>query len=72
MTNPETHTCPTCGYTWKHGRHGGHSCSDRLVQQRDELIGMLYSAHKVAMSKQSSRNEVIMILDEAIAEVRGA
>ena len=25
-SNPETHTCQ-CGHTWKHGAHGGHSCS---------------------------------------------
>ena len=26
MSNPETHTCPDCGYTWKHGHDGSHSC----------------------------------------------
>lgn len=33
MGNPTTHTCPTCGYTWKHGKHGGHSCSDNLLEK---------------------------------------
>ncbi len=29
----ETFECPTCGYRWQQGQHGGHSCSDRLLQQ---------------------------------------
>ncbi len=48
--NPELHTCPDCGYQWKHGQHGGHSCVDRLVKEiaklkseRDELIKALDS-----------------------------
>ncbi len=24
-------TCSNCGYTWKRGAHGGHSCVDRLL-----------------------------------------
>jgi hypothetical protein len=31
MTNPERHKCGTCGYEWKHGAHGGHSCTDTLL-----------------------------------------
>ena len=30
MPNPETHTCPDCGFTWKHGLNGSHSCSTNL------------------------------------------
>ena len=26
MNNPETHTCE-CGYTWRQGQDGSHSCS---------------------------------------------
>jgi len=29
----ETFECPTCGYRWQQGQHGGHLCSDRLLQQ---------------------------------------
>lgn len=29
----ETFECPKCGYQWKQGQHGGHSCSDRLLKQ---------------------------------------
>jgi len=38
MTNPEFHTCPTCGYQWKHGEKGTHSCSSRLAKQYDVLL----------------------------------
>lgn len=34
--NPETHTCWKCGYSWEHGQHGGHSCSDRLLKALEE------------------------------------
>ena len=30
MPTPETHTCPDCGFTWKHGLNGSHSCSENL------------------------------------------
>jgi len=30
MSNPEVCQCGTCGYEWKHGTHGGHSCTDTL------------------------------------------
>jgi cell division protein FtsB len=29
----ETHTCPSCGYEWQHGKHGGHDCLGRLREQ---------------------------------------
>lgn len=35
--NPKTHECPTCGYVWNHGKHGGHSCSDRLLADNKAL-----------------------------------
>lgn len=53
MSNPEFHTCPTCGYTWQHGQHGGHSCVERLVKQRDELLSALKTA---AMAFESRGN----------------
>lgn len=36
-SNPETHTCPNCQYTWPHGQHGGHSCIERLRQQLEDM-----------------------------------
>ncbi len=42
--NPDTHTCYTCGYVWKHGTHGGHSCSDRLLLKLGELEARLAAA----------------------------
>lgn len=35
--NPETHTCPDCGYVWKHGEHGGHSCAVMLKAKVAEM-----------------------------------
>lgn len=32
-TNLETHTCYTCGHTWRHGQHGGHRCADLLIKK---------------------------------------
>ena len=37
MKDSETHECYTCGYTWDHGKHGGHRCTDRLVEQNKRL-----------------------------------
>lgn len=45
MTNPEFHTCPDCGYKWRNGQHGGHSCKERLIKQRDELLSVLENLH---------------------------
>lgn len=33
MINPETHTCSTCGYVWKHGFDGSHDCSNLLCKR---------------------------------------
>lgn len=41
MSNPETHTCPNCGYVWKHGQDGSHSCSTRLQTRVRELEAQL-------------------------------
>jgi len=37
MINPETHTCSTCKYTWKHGQDGSHECSYFLLETIKEL-----------------------------------
>lgn len=34
----ETFECPKCGYQWQQGQHGGHSCSDRLLQQLKDVM----------------------------------
>lgn len=41
MSNPEFHSCATCGYTWRHGQHGGHSCSQYLLEHIKELRHLL-------------------------------
>lgn len=28
----ELHECPTCGFVWKYGKDGSHSCSNNLEQ----------------------------------------
>lgn len=33
MSNPEFNTCCTCGYEWRHGQHGGHSCAENLKKE---------------------------------------
>lgn len=37
MSNPEVHICHDCGYQWKHGEHGGHSCAHILKQRNEQL-----------------------------------
>ena len=37
MTNKETHTCPTCKYTWVQGQNGKHTCSKYLLEEIEEL-----------------------------------
>ena len=47
MKNPETHTCHKCGYTWKHGHDGSHSCSDRLEKQVKLLKERVRESNKI-------------------------
>jgi len=39
--NPTHHTCPDCGYVWKHGEHGGHNCVPRLKEKIEKLKSAL-------------------------------
>jgi hypothetical protein len=32
MSNPEFHSCCTCGYTWRHGHNGNHICAEYLLK----------------------------------------
>lgn len=47
---PATHSCCTCGYTWKHGHHGGHNCSVLLLEKIEKLESQLRERDE-AMSK---------------------
>ena len=41
MENDNICSCTTCGYQWKRGLHGGHSCSESLnkkINKAKELI----------------------------------
>lgn len=62
--NPETHTCPDCGYVWKHGQHGGHSCSKRLKARIRKLEWKIEAARKVCQGENyASSAEVLSALD---------
>ena len=41
MNNPETHTCPTCGYVWLHGKNGSHNCDVLLIDRIEKLESAL-------------------------------
>lgn len=61
MSNPEFHQCSTCGYEWKHGMHGGHSCSDTLKavisaeQQAHAATKQQFAAEREAHAQLQSR-----------------
>ena len=71
-TNPETHTCPDCGYTWQHGQHGGHSCATHLKAQLEQLKiageQMVFSLCFVApalLSLHGPRHDLRALIDSA-------
>ena len=72
--NPETHTCPDCGYTWRHGQHGGHSCTVRLKAQRDELLEALRDLTSAEGLPEGYANRKVLIDNArtAIAKATGA
>lgn len=76
--NPETHTCPDCGYTWRHGQHGGHSCTVRLKAQRDELLEALRVHHEWSLrsmpgySEHGDERVAFRATSAAIAKATGA
>lgn len=43
---PEMSKCCTCGYEWKTGEHGGHSCAEILQKRMQEAldIGVQYGS----------------------------
>lgn len=41
MSNPEEYACRTCGYKWKHGRDGSHSCRTNLISKMGEVKSLL-------------------------------
>lgn len=83
MPNPETHTCPNCGYVWRHGQDGSHSCTLRLVARvaeleaqlsapiKDDLDGLL-DAILTAPSREIQRKFLQMIRADAAYKTRMA
>lgn len=41
MSNPETHTCCTCGYTWMTGKSGSHRCADILRSRLEDAMSRI-------------------------------
>lgn len=66
MSNPEFHSCCTCGYKWRHGHHGGHSCVERLLEQIKKLKLIINEKNKILVceglisigSVRSEKNEI--------------
>jgi hypothetical protein len=62
MSNPTHHTCATCGHTWLHGQHGGHSCATLMAvtiaekdQEIERLSKLVTSADGVAQLLADAR-----------------
>ena len=47
--NPKEHTCWTCGYTFKHGEDGTHSCENILMEENSILRELLWLRHGCEM-----------------------
>lgn len=72
MTNPEFHTCPDCGYQWRHGQHGGHSCAQYLKPRieaaeklRDELLAALEEVVTISDRKHDAWDRAHAVIDKA-------
>lgn len=61
--NPEFHTCPDCGYQWKHGLNGEHSCTAYLQKVQIELISKERDELKTTLStyKQAASDMTTMM-----------
>lgn len=64
--NPKTHTCYKCGYTWQHGHHGGHSCSDRLKAELDRLKATIDEWQTVGDNIMQRIGELSPLSDSAV------
>jgi hypothetical protein len=42
LSVPSEFTCPTCGYRWQKGQHGGHRC-ETLMQEKINRLESLMS-----------------------------
>ena len=68
MSNPETHTCPTCGYVWLHGRDGSHNCDvlllDRIENLESELNRAQSNVKRQGIMLSKAMGEFIELTDE--------
>ncbi|MBM5575806.1 hypothetical protein [Deefgea sp. CFH1-16] len=69
MSNPVSHTCPTCGHTWRHGHSGDHNCTTRLVQQRGELLAALEAIAEWTERYTKPDHPISTVARKAIANV---
>ena len=65
--NPEYCTCPTCGYKWKTGHHGGHSCSERLVTQNQRLKTII-TERETTIDELSGANAAVAAIQYALKD----
>lgn len=54
MPNPETHTCPDCGYVWKHGENGSHYCPTHLRALVSEFRAALHAEYSALTPPDSA------------------
>jgi len=69
MSNPETHTCATCGYTWRHAYDGTHSCATYLKMSLIDAEGALKETREMldrAGAMIEDRNKKIAALEAQV------
>jgi len=64
MSNLEMCQCGTCGYEWKLGVHGGHSCTDTLSARIAALESENSSLKQKLFKAETERGVMIESYDE--------
>lgn len=65
MSNPTHHTCSTCGYTWRHGLDGSHSCTIYLTREIELLKEQLaVDREKLVRYEKEEMHRIIRMLVE--------
>lgn len=69
---PAMATCCTCGYKWRNGQDGTHTCSVTLLKRIDDLkkamkhlMGLMVEPHEIT----PKRKELIRKIDELIGKM---
>lgn len=72
LNNPAHHTCPTCGHTWLHGQHGGHSCDTLMAVTIAEQAREIERLSSACAAHERHREAVIVSSANAALGVDGA